>query len=425
MDCVADGSYVIVEKLDYMRTLLVRSSKPCVQLGKDTVDFSAVVGKPYESVFKMVPDPDKKKGWRLDAVTEDQVVDFVSTFQEKTESSGQDNRDLVDDDTSQGLKKEEIEAMKLDRVDGVEIVDKLIENSASFGLKTKFSQTKFLKKKAKKYWQFVRIRKPCIRLLLDIQYKSDPIKILNLRADSLAQLVNNANVQSGGNFIVYETGCQGIVVAAALERIGDSGQIVSMYQTGMPQTNCLAAMNYPEPVLKERLLHLNTFHLRAMEQGSEIGSMHSTDDSEKKPQRQLYREQSQKAFELLQEKRMDGLIIASKQHPVNLLLKLMTYLAPSRPFAVFSPYKEPLLEAYTAVKNTGKAVMVSLNETWLRHYQVLPDRTHPEVLMSGGGGYILQGIYVDDTEPEGGDPVPENGNHSAGNVGKKRRRFRR
>ena len=153
--------------------------------------------------------------------------------------------------------------------------------------------------------------------------------------------------------------------------------------------------------------------------------MHSTDDSEKKPQRQLYREQSQKSFELLQEKRMDGLIIASKQHPVNLLLKLMTYLAPSRPFAVFSPYKEPLLEAYTAVKNTGKTVMVSLNETWLRHYQVLPDRTHPEVLMSGGGGYILQGIYVDDTEPEGGDPVPENGNHSAGNVGKKRRRFRR
>ena len=119
----------------------------------------------------------------------------------------------------------------------------------------------------------MRIRKPCIRLLLDIQYKSDPIKILNLRADSLAQLVNNANVQSGGNFIVYETGCQGIVVAAALERIGDSGQIVSMYQTGMPQTNCLAAMNYPEPVLKERLLHLNTFHLRAMEQGSEIGRM--------------------------------------------------------------------------------------------------------------------------------------------------------
>ena len=57
-------------------------------------------------------------------------------------------------------------------------------------------QTKFLKKKAKKYFQFVRIRRPSIRLLLDIHYKSDPIKILNLRSDSLAQLVNNANIQA-------------------------------------------------------------------------------------------------------------------------------------------------------------------------------------------------------------------------------------
>ena len=122
---------------------------------------------------------------------------------------------------------------------------------------------------------------------------------------------------------------------------------------------------------------------------------------------------------------MDGLIIASKQHPTSLLLKLMTFLAPSRPFVVFSPYKEPLVDAYTAVKNSGKAVMVTLNETWLRHYQVLPDRTHPEVLMSGGGGYILQGIYVDDTEPEG--PAPENGHSNPGNSGsgKKRRKFRR
>ena len=130
---------------------------------------------------------------------------------------------------------------------------------------------------------------------------------------------------------------------------------------------------------------------------------------------------------------MDGLVIASKQHPTNLLLKLMTFLAPSRPFVVFSPYKEPLVDAYTAVKNSGKAVMVTLNETWLRHYQVLPDRTHPEVLMSGGGGYILQGIYVDDTEPEGepsGDVNLENGHARNGKSGgggsaKKRRKFRR
>merc|ERR1712226_282228 len=139
----------------------------------------------YESIFKMLPDPQKKKGWRLERVKEEDVIDFVSKFQEKLQpdaiekgegdgsESGNstnrpDNRDLVDNDTNQGLKRDDIEAMKQERMDGVQIMDKLIENSASFGQKTKFSQTKFLKKKAKKYFQFVRIRRPSIRLLLDI-----------------------------------------------------------------------------------------------------------------------------------------------------------------------------------------------------------------------------------------------------------------
>jgi tRNA (adenine-N(1)-)-methyltransferase non-catalytic subunit len=59
-----------------------------------------------------------------------------------------------------------------------------------------------------------------------------------------------------------------------------------------------------------------------------------------------------------------------------LLLSLLKYLAPSRPFVVYSPYIEPLMETYLAVKDTGKAVMVMLTETWLRNYQarpVLPD----------------------------------------------------
>jgi len=48
----------------------------------------------------------------------------------------------------------------------------------------------------------------------------------------------------------------------------------------------------------------------------------------------------------------------------------MKYLAPSRPFVVYSPFIEPLMETYLAVKDTGKAVMVMLTETWLRNYQV-------------------------------------------------------
>ena len=43
---------------------------------------------------------------------------------------------------------------------------------------------------------------------------------------------------------VYETGAQGLVVSSVLERVGDKGSVTHIYQTGQPQTNCLAAMDY-------------------------------------------------------------------------------------------------------------------------------------------------------------------------------------
>ena len=113
---------------------------------------------------------------------------------------------------------------------GQQIVEKLIENSETFQQKTKFSQAKFLKKKAKKYHHYIMVRKPSIRLLMEIHYTADPMKLLNLRIDTLAQILHAANVRSGGKFIVYETGAQGIVVAAMLERLGSHGRLTHIYQ---------------------------------------------------------------------------------------------------------------------------------------------------------------------------------------------------
>ena len=42
------------------------------------------------------------------------------------------------------------------------------------------------------------------------------------------------------------------------------------------------------------------------------------------------------------------------------------------------------------------AVAVQLQEPFWRAHQVLPGRTHPEMLMSGSGGYLLSGITVCD-----------------------------
>ena len=83
------------------------------------------------------------------------------------------------------------------------------------------------------------------------------------------------------------------------------------------------------------------------------------------------------------------------------------------------------MDAYFAVKETGKTVFVTLTETWLRNYQVLPDRTHPEVLMSGGGGYILSGIVVDNADPVQGVNEFASQNTNGHSSERKNKRFRR
>lgn len=88
---------------------------------------------------------------------------------------------------------------------------------------------------------------------------------------------------------------------------------------------------------------------------------------------------------------LDGLLIACKNHPTKVVLSLIKFLSPSRPFVVYCPFKvwttfwlilsfnhkrnfcwgqEPLVEAYMELKDTGKAIMVALSETWCRNYQV-------------------------------------------------------
>ena len=93
-----------------------------------------------------------------------------------------------------------------------------------------------------------------------------------------------ANVRAGGNYLVYETGCQGLVVAGALERVGggDGGKVIHVYQTGNPQTQSLSAMNF-HPNVMANLLTLNLFHLRSLEAGEDITSMHQRPQAPQPP----------------------------------------------------------------------------------------------------------------------------------------------
>lgn len=61
-----------------------------------------------------------------------------------------DNRALVDDNTSQKLNADDVASLA-DRADGYTLIAELCKGSATFKGKTKYSQEKYIKKKAMKY----------------------------------------------------------------------------------------------------------------------------------------------------------------------------------------------------------------------------------------------------------------------------------
>ncbi|KAF6204843.1 hypothetical protein GE061_019006 [Apolygus lucorum] len=101
--------------------------------------------------------------------------------------------------------------------------------------------------------------------------------------------------------------------------------------------------------------------------------------------------------DLIKECGADGLIIACRQFPLNIIEKFLPYLKPSRQFVVYSLSREPLVQLYSELYKTKlkkEVIGLHIYENWLRSHQILPDRTHPDVTMSSSGGHILVGTKI-------------------------------
>lgn len=56
--------------------------------------------------------------------------------------------------------------------------------------------------------------------------------------------------------------------------------------------------------------------------------------------------------------------------------------------------QQPLVECQARLRANHSYINVSVTEPWLRRYQVLPARTHPDMTTSATGGFILHAIRV-------------------------------
>ncbi|KAJ8009515.1 hypothetical protein DPEC_G00089680 [Dallia pectoralis] len=432
---VNEGDYVVLKRGDIYKAVQIQKKKKTV-FEKQWFFLDNVVGELYGTTFEVVT------GGTLQPRKPKHVESSADA-----KEAGTDNRHIQDDGKSQKLTRDDIETLKEQGLKGQEIVQQLIDNSTTFRDKTEFAQEKYIKKKKKKYENSVMVLRPSCRILAMMYHGREPGKICHLRYDTLAQMLTLGNIHAGSKVLVFET-CAGLVLGAVMERMGGYGSVVQMYPGGGPARGGVENFGFP-PHFHNTLHEFPIQHVNALLAGTldtdaksidptttddvqangeksdpTAPQMDSTDagdqsmetnpveisavekEAEEREKRREIRGQEKKvkmeekrkklaaAAALLQGRNADGLVIASRFHPCPVLLGLIRFLAPSRPFVVYSQYKEPLIECYTKLREQGGAISLRLTDSWIRHYQVLPNRTHPVLLMSGGGGYLLSGTTV-------------------------------
>lgn len=114
----------------------------------------------------------------------------------------------------------------------------------------------------------------------------------------------------------------------------------------------------------------------------------------KKPNSNLETELAE-VMDRLKDEKAASLVLVGKENPTEVCDMLLPLVGLSRPVVIYSQFREPLQEMYMKLKADKSVTALKLTESWLRKYQIMPDRTHPEVLMSGSGGYVLSGLTVE------------------------------
>lgn len=181
-----------------------------------------------------------------------------------------------------------------------------------------------------------------------------------LRVDSVAQLLMQANVQAGARMLVADT-CQGLVLGAVLQRMGCQGEVVHLYTGDRTAVTAMDAYNFPP----EQRAIVRAWPLDMLQQveGCAQAEGNDGDDEvaelmtrkaawdasqgdwdtvfeERVVRRAATRKTRRRVAEELLGGRYDGLIIATKYQPLQVANALLPYLGASRPFAIYYPYKE-------------------------------------------------------------------------------------
>ncbi|KAF9916867.1 tRNA (adenine(58)-N(1))-methyltransferase non-catalytic subunit trm6 [Lobosporangium transversale] len=388
-DTINAGEHVFIKMPSDNVKCIVLKPNSNVSLGKfGTFKANDIIGRAWGNTYEIYDKDNKTRIYHLDEINE-------------VEETKNNNREIIDDSSAQKLTLEDIRALKNEglkgELTGEEIVNKLKESHSAFDKKTAYSQAKYLQKKGKKFHKIFTPIKPTTYFVNEYFYTKNPVKIRDIRMDTLSQLLSYSNVHSGCKILVVDD-TQGMIVSALAERMGGQGTILGLYDGDNPHYDVVKYMNFNQEILDSiKVLSWLRIHRPADEKTpdelQDVTQL-SGKDLEGYHRRVKAYKIVEESRQILFESNFDALIVASQYKPESILEKLLQYVRGSRPVIVYHPHKEALLETSTWMRRCPDLLAPQLTESWLRKSQVLPGRTHPEMSTWGSGGSLLSATKI-------------------------------
>lgn len=315
-----------------------------------------------------------------------------------------DNKETMDDSFNQQLTYNEIMLLKQDKcLSGQDIINKIISSHKTYNQKTAYAKDKYIRKKIQKYQKGFTVIFPTIWEISEHILMKDFAKIMDLRAEIIAYILNLGNVQPGRRYIVVDE-TSGLLVAAILERMNRVGQIIYIHTNEHPSLdNCkYFGQNYiPEKLIEDNiLLTLNWLNIinrnEELEFENKDASVMKAKQLEKYLKKKKTYERVKRNIQLFNKGEFDGLFIASTYEPSSILPHLIPFVAGSCPIIVYSPYREVLVTTshYISSRDTHDVLAPIISEIRHRKYQTLSNRIHPFMTSGPSMGYVLLTIKV-------------------------------
>ncbi|KAJ1819022.1 tRNA (adenine(58)-N(1))-methyltransferase non-catalytic subunit trm6 [Coemansia sp. S610] len=382
---IKSGDNVIIRMPSLNAKIVSLNPSKMVSLGKfGSFNASELIGKPFGHTYEI------EKGGT--------IVPHTTAGFDNADITEANNKEIVDNPKSQKLTFEEIERLKTMSLAGdvsaKEIIASLTENNEAFDKKTEFSKSKYILRKQRKFMKSFVPLETSVFNLCSYFFEFNPGKIRGIRADTLSQILSLANVYSNARILAVDDG-QGMIIGALLSRMAAGGQLLGIHDGDSSNYDVIRYMNLAADSrdLLQTLPWSKLYH--TVEPFTEQLAENATaDDKSGRERRMRGHAKLSDTIDNLRRGEFDALVISTNYNPKSVIERLVPFLGGSRMLVVYDQSKDVLLETFTWLRQSPEFLNVQLTESWLREYQVLPNRTHPLMNTSGGGGFILSAIHL-------------------------------